>query len=453
MKRMLWLIVLPALAAAAPTDDDYARQWPLVLQAQDAGAYRVTLDREVYRSATLPTLRDIDVRNAAGAVVPASLFSSEQPLAQASLQRELAWFPLPRGQAAPGRDITLISERDADGRLRRVEARMGEPGDVGTEPAANAWLIDASQVDARIKALHLAWPMQAAALDVAYRVEGSDDLRDWRILQPRVQLLDLTRDGQRLQQRRVPLDGQAKYLRLTPLQANAVLSLAGVSAELEAAAASVDWQWEDLRGKAVVEQGRTTYEFILDGRFPMARADVVVDGNAAGEWTLESRDNDTGAWQWRAGPWVAFQMEGQGGSERSAVQALPGIIRDRQWRSTSRTPITGTPVLRLGYRPEVMVFLAQGQPPYALVAGSARASRTDAPLPQLVDAIRARRGSDWQPAAATLGTPIVLAGDQALQPVAPPRDWKSWLLWSLLVLGAVMVAGFAASLLRTRRPD
>ena len=447
MKRLLWLFVLPALAGASPADD-YARQWPLVLQAQDAGAYRVVLDREVYRSATLPSLHDIDVLNATGAAVPAALFSPEQPLAQASLYLDLPWFPLPRDQAAAGRDITLISERDADGRLRRVEARVGDPGTVGVEPTANAWLIDASQVDARIKALHLAWPAQALALDVTYRVEGSDDLRDWRTLQPRVQLLDLTRDGQRLQQRRIPLDGRAKYLRLSPLQANADLPLAGVSAELEAAATSVDWQWEDVRGQALVEQDRTSYVFTLDGRFPMARADVVVDGNAAGEWTLESRDADAGVWQWRAGPWVAFQMDGQDGRERSAVQALPGIIRDRQWRLSSRTPITGTPVLRLGYRPEVMVFLAQGQPPYALVAGSARAARADAPLPQLVDAIRARRGSDWQPAVATLGMPGMRAGDQALQPTPTPRDWKSWLLWGVLVLGAVVVAGFAASLLR-----
>ncbi|MGV8944228.1 DUF3999 family protein, partial [Thermomonas sp.] len=112
------------------------------------------------------------------------------------------------------------------------------------------------------------------------------------------------------------------------------------------------------------------------------------------------------------------------------------------------------PVLRLGYQPEVMVFLAQGQPPFALVAGSARASRADAPLPHLVDAIRTRRGSDWQPATASLGTPTVLAGAQALQPAPPQRDWKSWLLWGLLVLGAAVVAGFAASLLRqSKRPS
>lgn len=447
MKRLLWLTLLPALAGATQTDD-YARQWPLTLQTQDAGAYRVVLNREVYRTTTLPSMRDIDVRNGAGAAVPAALFSPEQPLAQASRQRTLPWFPLPREQAAPGRDITLISERDADGSLRRVEARVGESAGTVAEPAANAWLIDASQLDSRIKALHLDWPAQATALDVAYQVEGSDNLRDWRILQPRVQLLDLTRDGQRLQQRRIPLDGRAKYLRLSSLQAGALLPLAGVSAELAAPAAAETWQWEALRGREVVENGRTYYQFTLDGRFPIARADVALDANAAGEWTLESRNADDAQWERRAGPWVAFQVGAGDGGERSAEQSLAGIVRDRQWRLSSRAPVNSAPALRLGYQPEVMVFLAQGQPPFALVTGSARASRADAPLPQLVEAIRVRRGGDWQPATATLGVPAELAGAQALQPVPPERDWKSWLLWGLLVLGAVVVAGFAASLLR-----
>ena len=72
-------------------------------------------------------------------------------------------------------------------------------------------------------------------------------------------------------------------------------------------------------------------------------------------------------------------------------------------------------------------------------------------MPQLVEALRAERGRDWQPATATLGTRQALAGDAALQPLEPPTDWKRWLLWGLLVVGALLVAGFAFSLLRQPR--
>ena len=104
------------------------------------------------------------------------------------------------------------------------------------------------------------------------------------------------------------------------------------------------------------------------------------------------------------------------------------------------------------HRPEVMVFLAQGTPPYALVAGSASARRATVPMPALVDALRRDRGAEWQPAPAYLSTATVLAGDAALVAPPEPRDWKAWLLWGVLLLGAGLVAAFAFSLLRGRPP-
>lgn len=94
------------------------------------------------------------------------------------------------------------------------------------------------------------------------------------------------------------------------------------------------------------------------------------------------------------------------------------------------------------------MFLTRGQPPYALAAGSQRAQRGDAPLQPMLDALRRERGPRWQPADARLGEPArELAGAKALQSA---RDWKTWLLWGLLVLGALVIGGFALSLLRGR---
>jgi hypothetical protein len=197
----------------------------------------------------------------------------------------------------------------------------------------------------------------------------------------------------------------------------------------------------------IVEHGSTTYVYTLDGRFPIERADVALPGNSASEWTLQSRDADDAPWQPRAGPWVAYRI-GAAGADRSATQALGGVTRDRYWRLSSRTPGGTVPTLRLGYRPEVVIFVAQGPAPYALVAGSARAGRAQAPVAELVDALRMQHGIDWQPASASLAAPAVLAGAQALVPASAPRDWKSWLLWSVLVAGVLVVAAFASSLLR-----
>jgi hypothetical protein len=448
MKRLICLCALIPLLAYAAARDDYARQWPLTLHGDSAGAYRIALDREVYRSAQLSSLRDVDVLNAEGAPVPAALFAAEQPLAQSPpRQVELPWFPLPAGPAAHARDSAVLIERAPDGSVRRVETRLSAAGQQAAP--TDAWLVDASHVHERIVALELDWPATSGTLDSAYRVEGSDDLRDWRVLQPRVQLLDLVRAGQRLEQRRIPLDGAAKYLRLRPDGAGIAPALTGVRAELAPAATALAWNWESLPGRTIVDHGNTAYTFDLDGRFPIERADVALPGNSASEWTLQSRDREDAPWQTRAGPWVAYRV-GTAPADRSAAQALGGVIRDRHWRLSSRTPVNGIPTLRLGYRPEVMVFVAQGSGPFALVAGSARAVRAQAPVPTLVEALRMQHGSRWQPADATLGSPAILAGDAAFAPAPAParRDWKAWLLWGILVGGTLVVAGFAFSLLR-----
>ncbi len=82
MKHLAWCALIPIVALAA-VRDDYARQWPLTVHNDSAGAYRVALDREVYRSAQLASLRDVDVVNADGASVLSALFAAGQPLANA----------------------------------------------------------------------------------------------------------------------------------------------------------------------------------------------------------------------------------------------------------------------------------------------------------------------------------------------------------------------------------
>ncbi len=443
--RVAWLgLVFACTASFAAGRVESARQGRLVLPAADAGAYRVVLDPAIYRSAADPALRDVDVFNAQGGAVPAALFAAPEPTAAEATRVELPWFALPPGKTARGGDITLFSERADDGTIRRVEARVDAAG-TPTDAPITAWLIDASRQRAPIAALELEWDAQAAPLDVAVRVEGSGDLRTWTTLQPQARLLDLSRSGQRLRQSRIPLDGQARYLRLLTERADATLPLTRVRAEIAGIAEPSDWRWEILRGRAVVERGLSHYDFLLDGRFPMTRADLEGAGNAAGEWTLASRDSEDAPWTTRAGPWVAFALAG---AERSPPHALDAVVRDRHWRLTPNAPVAAAPALRLGYRPESIVFLAQGATPYALAAGSVRAVRRDAPLRTMLDAMREQRGARWQPEAATLGTPQDLAGGAAL---SPQRDWTQWLLWALLLGGALLVAGFAFSLLRTRR--
>jgi len=149
----------------------------------------------------------------------------------------------------------------------------------------------------------------------------------------------------------------------------------------------------------------------------------------------------------RAGPWVAYQLQDAADRRQSQTQPLTRSTRDRYWKLIAGQPQSmPAPTLKLGCQPETLVFLSQGEPPYAVAAGSVRAERQDAPVATVIAQLREQHGAQWQPAQATVqGAPEVLAGDAA---VAPQRDWKQWLLWALLVIGVLIVGGFAVSLLR-----
>lgn len=449
---LLQLLLLP-VAVAAPRDD-YAQQWPLTLARDDAGAYRVTLDENVYRQLQDPVIGDAVVLNRDAVAVPTDVFAPQEPLAKPALRVALPWFALPSAPADGAQGWELVSQADADGRLRRVEVRTRDAASAALP--RNALLVDVSRVHEAIAALELQW-QPVESLDLGYRVEASDDLEHWQPLATRGRLVDLTREDRRLLHRRIELYGllpqyqKARYLRLTPDRADQAIAITGVAAELAASRTPAAPQWIELAGHGVEARGAasgTVFEFDSDGRFPIAQADVVLPGNNAAEWRLESRDDADAEWRLRAGPWVAFQVAGATGT-RSPVRVLDSVVRDRHWRLRANTPVAQVPQLRLGYRPDVVVFLAQGPAPYVLAAGSARARRADAPLSQLVAGMRRQRGADWQPTQAYLGTPQPLAGDRALAPV---RDWKGWLLWAALGLGALVVAGFALALLRRPAP-
>ncbi|HEY0502784.1 MAG TPA: DUF3999 domain-containing protein [Lysobacter sp.] len=441
MRTLLLLLMVPFAAVAG---GDYARHWPLRLEAPDAGAYRVVLDEAVYRQLQSPVLADLDVFDAQGRPVPTALIDPAVPEAPRAHETELPWFPLPPGREAG--NLASMSEIATDGSLRRVEWQVHAEG-------GNGVLLDASQLDAPVRALRVRWTAGQAPFDLAVRVSASDDLKYWRTVADEAHLVELANAGRRVLRDRVEFAPvKARYLRVTPLDSRArPLQVSAVTAELEPAATAPDWQWRTLQGRRVEDPDRSVhFEFELDGRFPAALADVALPGSSTGEWRLQARDDATAPWRDVAAPWMAYRLEQAGRSEASPPQPLTGIHRDRQWRLTPRggAATADVPQLRLGYRPEALVFLAQGAAPFALVAGSARAHRAEAPLAGMIEAMRARRGAQWQPAKASLGAPTVLAGDEALTPAPKPRDWKTWLLWGLLVSGAVLVAGFAISLLR-----
>lgn len=441
MKKRHGVLVACCLLLAGAAE--YARQWSVFTEQPGEPVYRVELEDAVYRHVLDARLGDLDVVDAEGVPVPA-IVQAAALHTSTTRTRTLPWFPLPAGDAPQHQQLDVISERDGDGRVLRIRATSS---DTPATAPARSWLIDASGVDSgEAEALELAWEPTDTPLDVRYRVLGSDDLRDWHVVQESTQLMDLAREGRRLLHNRIPLQRRARYLRLQPVGEGSLPALTEVTLHLRESSDTL-LQWYRL-----VADGRqdNAFEYTLDARVPVTHVDIGLDGADAGTWRVESRESSESPWRLRAGPWTVYRLGEADGARSDAPALSGGPVRDRHWRVTASQPQARRPTLELGYRPESVVFVAAGKPPYALVAGSTASHRAASPIQDILAQQRARHGQEWQPAAAHLDAGSERDGARALRP--PPGDWKTWLLWVVLALGTLVVGGFAVSLLREKRP-
>ena len=456
IKRLLWLALLPMTVQAA---NDFARQWPLQLSQPDAGAYRVPLDASVYAAAHWRDLRDVRVIDADGKPVASAVYAAATPLSGPLRTVDLQWFALPASAATADDDLSVVVQRDGQGKVVSIRNSVASVGATGA--ADPVWLVDLGDEASKLRALRVDWTDAGATLDLGYRLEGSDDLRGWQVLDPQVRLVQLNNQGRELRNNVIKVETGLRYLRLVPLQRNGAPALRGLRGEMADVVDAGDWQWQELKAEAggSVKDG---YLYSLKGRLPIQRLDVVMPPNSAVSWSVFSRDADrpgadgsTPDWQLLTRGWNAWSLSEAGKQLQSAPLETTGTITDRQWRLLAEpgSVPSEAPLLRLGYRPGSVVFLAQGRVPYLLVAGSANVVDTQAALDPMLDALRARNGAHWQPAVATLAAGAVRAGDVAYQASKAPRDWKNVLLWAVLVLGALAVAGFAFSLLRSSRVE
>ena len=442
MRSLLMLGLLATGAAAAATPQDYAWQWPIETTG-DAAAYVLELDAEVLANVTRSDLRDLAVFNAQGQAVP---FAPWPPERKDEARREpLAWLhvPLP----APGQpdSLELRLERDADGRLLGLDLRA----DAGTPLPAQQHdlLVDRGEDEPPVLSrLHVQLGPQVDAapprpVNLRVRVSASDDLDRWETVGsglPLVALKDNDLHIERLQLDIAPT--RARYLRLAIEGEGHWPAIESLQAErLIAAGDGREWKTIELAGTPVEGQPGT-FAYASPAPVAVERLDVRLDGNnSVSAVAVNAREPGAEWWQVVAG-FTAFRL-GTGADEVRHVAPDIGLHREREWQVASLPPLAAAPTLQLTYQPDRFVMLAQGNGPYVLVAGSARATREDYPVQAALAA------SSTPPQPATLGARSESGGAQALGPKRG-EDWQRWVLWAVLAVGAGLVLVVSLRVLR-----
>ncbi len=449
-----------AAVAAQPevssASSDYAYRWPLQAEGQNA-AWQFELTPEVYAALIDPGLGDVDVVNADGQPVPVARLTIDPTAQPGVAQVSLPVFALSRRSGDGGRDdLSLRLERDMDGRLRMLQA------DVTTAAAQTQidYVMDADisrdpKRPSSVERLDLSWP-DGGDVHARFAVEGSEDLEQWQTLVDAAAVVSLHRGGAVLQRRDIALPiTSLRYLRLRQLDGDPLPGLQ-VSARRTRAGVSSP-QWRRLRA-GFVDSGRDevdnmfVYRYRLPAKLPVGRIDVTLGtDNGTAEVIVDAQNGAADNAPWTPiGRALLFRLQQNGLRIDNEDYVLTAPLAARDWRLRSPVELVPSPSVEVAYLPDRFVFLAQGRGPYSLVAGSRSARRTSLPVEEALAPLRARLGKDWTPPVATLGARAAAAGTAAYAKQETPTDWRGWLLWGFLILGAAIVGGFAVSLLRQK---
>lgn len=442
MIHRLWLALIACSLLATPVQaerslspQDFATGLELQLSGSE-GLYQLQLPETVYQGVVRADLADLRVFNGAGETVPFQLQRPSAP--QPEVWRQLPLFPLPARAETEPASLRVQIQRDAAGAIIEVRDQA-----VALQSGPSSFLLDASALPSPLTALELDWD-EPAQLGGSYRVrvEGSDDLQYWHTLVAEETLLRLQYGGQELVRRRLELrPSKPRYLRLSTAASGPPWQLTAVRALLASASGEPDRQWLSRPGTAL-NQAKTEYQFDSGGHFPIDRLQLrLPQPNTIVQASLHSRNQEDAPWQRRTAG-LLYQLTRDG-----ATLTSPGLTilpcGDRYWLLRLEQGSLGqdAPELELGWQPHKLTLLARGQGPFLLAFGSGQVTTGEA-AGGLLSQLAAQTGGTGQPLPAQLGGQRNLGGAQALT-TRPPADWSTWLLWSCLLLGVVLLAWMA----------
>ena len=449
--------VLGAARAGAVELHDYAYAFRIdTPSGVDSSAWRFDLTPAVYAHVQDAALSDIAVFNAEGQAVPFARAADDPATRAREHTEKVPLLDLPTRDGSVANDLSLVIERDADGRLRRLDA--GDTRTGAKKPASNDWVLDASAVTGAIERVVLSWEAPGSNVVARFDVSAGDDLQNWRPVGGGT-VLSL-RQGDAFLDRHDILVGQvrAKYLRLRRIDDGEALQDVHADVRVvEQTPVTIERIWIDADIVAPGPQEEqlpvaARYGYRLPAALPVELARVeLADENSLAALTLKAGSEERPEELARV---AAFRLRSGNDTLRNGDIDLAPSSRMRTFRLDSATPLASAPRLSFAFRPDRFVFLAEGAGPWTLAVGSRSAHRPDYPLDAALASLRANLGRDWQPPRATIGTARVSAGEAALQPPSRPTPWRQWLLWAVLVLGAALVGAFALNLLRShgRRP-
>lgn len=439
------LLCTLAGAGSAMTPDDFARGREVL---PDAGlVQRVIVPEDVYRWTTRADLGDLRVLDASGNPAPFAV-RVPQPAPPPPDWQPLPWFVLPAPGGTTGLPASVNVQLGADGTVIAVH------GPAAAAAGRAAYLLDAGTSAARLAVLRMHWAGDAADFVARVRLEDSDDLHDWHTLVPSATLAQVGSGPARIVADRVALPrSPRRYLRLGGMDDAPLPPLTAMDAAQHQPVAPLRHR---TRLPALTDGRRAaeTREYDTGGHFPVDQARLV-PGESTYRAVVRLFSRNAADAPWRdQGRHTVYAFAAVAGGETAAAAssdpiALPAVT-DRFWRVDwlVREGIAdpSAVMLEIAWQPHEVVFLRQGLGTHLVAYGRSGLEPGAWPMAELSERLDGASLDGLAPR--PLGEPMAFGGASRLEPPPPTRDWRTMILWAVLLAGVALVAGLAYRLLR-----
>jgi hypothetical protein len=438
------------------TSRDFA--YGYMLKVQEEGAvYSLPVPNEVYRAVRRADLGDIRIFNGAGEEVPHALRSIRTDDEKTRTTASVPFFPL--YEAVNGIDnMSLSVRRDADGTIIDIDSRLNKE-----QAAARSvgYLFDLGKDRQNVGHLEIFWQADTQQSTSVVSVQQSSDLQRWYPLVHKATLVNLEYEGNVVVQRNIHLPRKPeRYLKLLWEQGANPLDVKSVNAFSQPLVSRQNMQWVSLyNGVKSRADGFTTIDYRSGYRLPARSVRLrFTEPNSIIKASVQSRNDAKDEWreQCRA---VFYTLQVQGETLESEPCAFGNSI-DSEWRLVVLDDGAGISassknvMLDLGWQSDELLFIARGTEPFLLAYGSGKLeiSRPGKRSDMVLSVIGQQQEQNLVKYA-TLGKRLELGGESALKTPPPPTPWKTWLLWTVLVAGVLVMALMVMNLVKNMKSD
>lgn len=449
-------LVTPSAVLADPAPYRYSA--PIVVSAA-APFVQVALSPAAYAHALQDDLRDLRIVDARGERAPFALLAPRSALQTTQQLRPASLFALPARPTAPGvwaSPVDVVVEGD------RISVHRHGPDPAATaRPAreSGGWLIDTGETragDPSPQSLTLRWS-GPAEFSAAYRLETSDDLRQWRAAGTG-QVMALQSPAGSLTQPVVALpEASGRFVRLVWADAAEAPALTGADVlvaerhlvALDSARELVLAASAEPAGRAAPDAAsRRALHFDLGGVLPLIDVDLrFAAGTHVAPVRVQGRSRIDDPWR-ELGAGVFYRLERGGEVGQAPAIAMPATVRYLRLVPDERGASLDASGASLVVHAALasLVFAAQGEPPFRLLAGSIDAPAGALPLATLVPQLDIERARFGRGELGAFGADASVARTVARSEAE--ERWRPVLLWGVLLAGVAVLGALVWRLAR-----